>query len=129
MTSEELRIAALAASAKRGKAVSQRRIAYRWMSWTVWRIALPVIGLLTVLCALSGIAYWQYFGHDVAYSNAQKWVQKEFGNFTPIVLATKTPENDSTIPVTEPAMPVLQIERNLTFKANSQSVGPVSSQP
>ncbi len=112
ITSEELRVAALAASAKRGKWVAKRRIFRRWLGWVIWRIVLPVIGLLTVLTALAALAFWQYKGPDAAYEEAQKWVQQEFGSFQ---TTTKT-EPTSMIPLTDEATPDLQIDRNLTIK-------------
>lgn len=118
MTSEELRAAALAASAKRGKGVAQRRLASRWVIWALWDILLPVIGLLTVTTALAGMAFWQYKGHDAAYVEAQTWVQQTFGRFKTegkTAQATKA-DNDSLIPLTSEATPDLQIDRELTLK-------------
>lgn len=118
MTSEELRAAALAASAKRGKGVAQRRLASRWLGWVLWRVLLPVIGLLTVTAALVGMAFWQYKGHDAAYVDAQTWVQQTFGRFKTegkTAQPTRT-DNDSLIPLTSEATPDLQIDRELTLK-------------
>jgi cytoskeletal protein RodZ len=118
MTSEELRAAALAASAKRGKSVAQRRLASRWFAWTVWSVLLPVIGLLTVATALAGMAYWKYKGHDAAYVEAQTWVQQTFGRFKTEGKSAQPArtDNDSWIPLTSEATPDLQIDRELTFK-------------
>jgi hypothetical protein len=118
MTSEELRAAALAASAKRGKSVAQRRLATRWLAWTFWGVLLPVIGLLTVTTALAGMAYWQYKGHDAAYVEAQTWVQQMFGPFKSEgkTAQPNRRDNDSLIPLTSEATPDLQIDRELTIK-------------
>jgi hypothetical protein len=123
ITSEELRVGALAASAKRGKWVARRRIFRRWLGWVTWRYVLPVIGLLTVLTAFMGFAFWQFMGHDVAYAEAQKWVQKEFGSFQVNLpnnvdnkLAPTKSANNSLIPLTGEAAPDLQIDRHLRTK-------------
>jgi type II secretory pathway component PulL len=125
ITSEELRVAALAASAKRGKWVAKRRIFVRWLGWATWRIVLPVIGLLSVIVALAGLVFWQYMGHDAAYVAAQKWVQQEFGDFKVTVSVANTPysspanassANGSMINLTDEATPDLQIDRHLTIK-------------
>jgi hypothetical protein len=121
ITSEELRVAALAASAKRGKWVARRRIFRRWLGWVAWSIVLPVIGLLSLIAILAGLAFWQYMGHDAAYVAAQTWVQQEFGSFKASTSAvTKVentrPENASMINLTDEATPDLQIDRNLTIK-------------
>ena len=129
MTSEELRAAALAASAKRGKGVAQRRLATRWLGWTLWRILLPVIGLLTLTVALAGMAYWQYKGHDAAYVEAQTWVQQAFGQFKAEGKTAQPAriDNDSLIPLTSEATPDLQIVRELTLI--SQPSSQPSTQP
>jgi hypothetical protein len=82
LTTEELRVAALSASAKRGKWVARRRIFWRWSTWISWAYVLPSIGFIVVLASLIGFAFWQYMGHDAAYVAAQKWVQQELGSFT-----------------------------------------------
>jgi hypothetical protein len=117
LTSEELRVAALAASAKRGKWVARRRVLGRWLGWLAWSITLPVVGLIAVLAALTGLAFWQYMGHDAAYMAAQKWVQQEFGSFQASSINTASkPENASMIPLTNEATPDLQLDRHLTIK-------------
>ena len=133
ITSEELRVAALAASAKRGKWVAKRRVFRRWMGWVAWSIVLPVIGLLSLIAVLAGLAFWQYMGHDAAYTAAQKWVQQEFGSFKTSTSAENMPHsthhsspasnsstnvngNGSMINLTDEATPDLQIDRNLTIK-------------
>jgi hypothetical protein len=127
LTSEELRVAALSASAKRGKWVARRRVCRRWLTWITWTYLLPVVGLAAVLMTLAGLAFWQYLGHDAAYVAAQKWVQQEFGNFqmgnsskTYNNLSPSRPANASMIPLTDEATPDLQIDRNLTIKNISQ---------
>jgi hypothetical protein len=84
----------------------------------VWRVLLPVIGLLTVTIALAGLAFWQYKGHDAAYGEAQTWVQQTFGQFKTEVKTAQPSrtDNDSLIPLTSEATPGLQIDRELTFK-------------
>ena len=130
-------MAALAASAKRGKWVARRRIFGRWLSWLVWSIVLPVIGLLSLIVMLAGLAFWQYMGHDAAYAEAQRWVQQEFGSFktsksaenmphsthqsspasnSSTTSASSTNGNGSMINLTDEATPDLQIDRNLTIK-------------
>ena len=128
LTSEELRVAALSASAKRGKWVARRRVFRRWFTWLTWTYLLPVVGLATVIVTLAGLAFWQYMGHDAAYVTAQKWVQQEFGNFqvgssskTNNNLAPSRPANESMIPLTDEATPDLQIDRHLTIKPNIKS--------
>ncbi|MEQ1535707.1 MAG: hypothetical protein ABL923_07485 [Burkholderiaceae bacterium] len=125
-------MAALAASAKRGKWLARRRIFSRWLGWVVWSVVLPVIGLLSLVAVLAGMAFWQYWGHDAAYAAAQTWVQQEFGslkarssanhtNNTPQTThnnspAPSRPENASMINLTDEATPDLQIDRHLTIK-------------
>lgn len=127
ITTEELRQEALAASAKRGKWVSRRRIFRRWLVWILWSLVLPIIGLLAVFATLVGVAFWQYMGHDTAYAAAQKWVQQEFGIFQVSAKNTNNinslnnpkqsrPDNTSMIPLTDEATPDLQIDHHLTIK-------------
>jgi hypothetical protein len=126
ITSEELRVAALATAAKRGKWVARRRIFRRWLLWLVWTLVLPVIGLVTVVMSLVGLAFWQYMGHDAAYVATQKWVQQEFG-----IPKTSSPTDNaaqashahgaasskpSMINLTDEATPDLQIDRHLSIK-------------
>ncbi len=128
LTSEELRVAALSASAKRGKWVARRRVFRRWLVWITWTYVLPVIGLATVLSVLMGLVFWQYMGHDAAYVATQKWVQQEFGSFqTSAENKNKSKnsnaqpsrlDNTSMIPLTDEATPDLQIDRHLTIKTN-----------
>jgi hypothetical protein len=128
LTSEELRVAALSASAKRGKWVARRRVFLRWLTWLTWTYLLPVVGLATVIATLAGFAFWQYMGHDPAYTAAQKWVQQEFGSFQSNDRNNKDnspsankPANASMIVLTDEATPDLQIDRNLTIKINPQN--------
>jgi hypothetical protein len=114
LTSEELRVAALEASAKRGKWVARRRVFGRWLGWFAWSVVLPVIGLAVSIALLVGSAFWLYMGHDKAYLAAQKWVQHEFGSFQ--TSSTSRDENASMIPLTNEATPDLQLDRNLTIK-------------
>jgi hypothetical protein len=125
LTSEELRVAALEASAKRGKSVAQRRVARRWLQWFLWSVLLPVIGLATAVSAAVGLAACEYFGYEKAYRTAQTWVQEQFGPFnnTSSVQANiqANPaqirhDNAVMIPLTDEATPDLQIDRNLTMK-------------
>ena len=126
LTSEELRVAALSAAAKRGKWVARRRVFRRWFTWLAWTYLLPVVGLAAVIFSLAGLAFWQYMGHDAAYVATQKWVQQEFGNFqasnsskTNNNSPSSKPANASMIPLTDEATPDLQIDRNLTLKPNT----------
>ena len=134
ITSEDLRVAALAASAKRGKWVARRRIFRRWLGWLAWSIVLPVIGLVAVVMALCGLIFWQYMGHDAAYVATQEWLQLEFGSFKASPLTDNAPHashlnapapapvsananaNASMINLTDEATPDLQIDRHLTIK-------------
>ena len=124
LTSEELRVAALSASAKRGKWVARRRVFRRWLAWVTWTYVLPIIGLATVIGVLAGLVFWQYMGHDSAYAAAQKWVQQEFGSFQTSAdnknsnAKPSRPDNTSMIPLTDEATPDLQIDRRLTIKPN-----------
>lgn len=114
LTSEELRVAALEASLKRGKWVARRRLLWRWFTWILWTFVLPVIGLAVSIALLVGSAFWLYIGHDKAYVAAQKWVQHEFGSFQ--TNSTNRDENASMIRLTNEATPDLQLDRNLTIK-------------
>jgi type II secretory pathway component PulL len=133
ITSEELRVAALAASAKRGKWVARRRVFRRWLGWLAWSIVLPVFGLLSLMAILASFAFWHFMGHDAAYAAAQQWVQQEFGSFKTSRSSENMPHNThqnsaptshstssingSMINLTDEANPDLQIDRNLTIKA------------
>jgi hypothetical protein len=79
LTTEELRVAALAASAKRGKWVAKRRVIWRWFAWVNWTYVLPSIGLLTVLAATACFIFWQYLGAEQAYKTTQTWILSQFG--------------------------------------------------
>jgi hypothetical protein len=117
LTSEELRLAALSASAKRGKWVARRRIFRRWLAWLTWTFVLPVIGLVAVIGSLLALAFWQYMGHDAAYAAAQKWVQQEFGSFQANTNMTQgRPDNASMINLTVEATPDLMLDHHLTTK-------------
>lgn len=140
-TSEELRVVAMNSSSRRGKSVARRRLVWRWITWFLWSIFLPVIGLAASIALLAGLAFWQYLGHDGAYVAAQKWVQQEFGKFQTSNSNIKAnsnvngngfnngsshgngnhpmpsrSDNTSMIPLTYEATPDLQIDRNLTIK-------------
>jgi cytoskeletal protein RodZ len=120
LTSEELRVAALNASAKRGKWVARRRVFRRWLAWIAWSYLLPVVGLVTIVSVLVGFAFWQYMGHEVAYAKAQKWVQQEFGN---VISSNSTPaasglEDTNMIPPTKESTPILQIDREMNIKTS-----------
>lgn len=79
MTSDELRSVALAASARRGKAVASRRIGLRWAVWLVWQWFLPMIGLLTILILLAGTAAVAHFGADKVLQTVQTWTGVQLG--------------------------------------------------
>jgi hypothetical protein len=94
---------------------------FRWISWALWSILLPIIGLLTAIAVLAGFAFWQYTGQDAAYIAAQKWVQQEFGSFQVNKNNNNNPspnraDNASMIPLTYEATPDLHLDRNLTIK-------------
>lgn len=117
LTSEELRLAALSASAKRGKWVARRRLFRRWLAWLTWTFVLPIIGLVAVIASLLALAFWQYMGHDAAYTAAQKWVQQEFGSFQANTNMTQgRPDNASMINLTVEATPDLMLDHHLTTK-------------
>lgn len=133
----------MSTSVRRGKSVARRRLFWRWIAWFLWRVLLPFIGLVTLMAALMGLAFWLYVGHATAYVQAQKWVQQEFGSFqtsAPIgnmnntnntndtnntSNATQTAnnnpvpsaaENTSMIKLTDEATPDLQLDHHLTVK-------------
>jgi type II secretory pathway component PulL len=121
LTSEELRVTALAVSAKRGKWVAKRRVLRRWLGWLTWSYLLPVIGLVTVISVLLGFVFWKYSGQDMAYVSVQKWVQQEFGNFQTNAnnlscTQASRPDNTGMITLTNEATPDLQIDHHLTIK-------------
>lgn len=129
ITSEELRVSALAASANRGKWVARRRIYWRWFSWISWRYVLPVIGLFAVMASLLCLIFWLYLGQDKAYLTAQKWVQQEFGSAQIEIQSQKNTEhpdmNHHAAPAFELASPNsatgeaalnLRIDRHLAIK-------------
>lgn len=78
VTTEALRTAALAASARRGLSVARRRIVMRWLAWLVWGWVLPLIGLATLLAVVTALASWQLVGDAVAYDAAQTWFAQRF---------------------------------------------------
>lgn len=80
VTTEALRVAALAASTRRGLSVARRRIVMRWLGWLVWGWLLPIIGLTTLLAVLIAVASWQFVGDAVAYDAAQTWLEQQFGD-------------------------------------------------
>ena len=123
LTSEELRVAALSASAKRGKWVARRRVFRRWLAWVSWTFLLPVIGLTAVVACLLGLIFWQYTGHAAAYTAAQQWVQQEFGSFASSdnTLTQCIPEGTSLLTLTPEATPILQIDRNLSVKTGNSA--------
>jgi uncharacterized iron-regulated membrane protein len=92
----------------------------------VWTLVLPVIGLVTVVMSLVGLAFWQYMGHDAAYAATQIWVQQEFGSSktsSPADNAAQAnhahgaaPSKASMINLTDEATPDLQIDRQLSIK-------------
>lgn len=126
LTSEELRLAALSASAKRGKWVARRRVFRRWLAWVSWTFVLPVVGLASVVACLLGLAFWQYMGHDATYKAAQQWVQQEFGSFasSDTMAGQCIPEGTSLITLTHEATPVLQIDRHLSAKTDNTTTAP-----
>ena len=128
LTSEELRLAALSASAKRGKWVASRRVFRRWLAWMSWTFVLPVIGLAAVVACLLGLAFWLYMGHDATYKAAQHWVQQQFGSFasSDSTSAQCLPEGASLITLTHEATPMLQIDRHLSVKTDHTTIAPTA---
>lgn len=100
MTTEALRVAALAASARRGLSVARRRIAMRWLGWLVWGWLLPIIGLSTLLAVLIAVASWQFVGDAVAYDAAQTWLEQQFGNAKIPPKTEQQPRSGSSVPAT-----------------------------
>lgn len=98
MTTEALRVAALAASARRGLSVTRRRIVLRWLAWLVWAWLLPIIGLATLLAALIALTSWQFVGDAVAYDAAQTWLEQQFGAAKTPKKAKQPARSDSSAP-------------------------------
>jgi cytoskeletal protein RodZ len=119
LTSEELRVAALEASAKRSKTVARRRLIRRWFMWFSWRILFPVIGLIALLAAIVGFASWQYLGHEAAYSASQRWFQEQFGGDNVSTVATR---NSDQLPFDNSSQPKprLKIDRNYSKNVTIQ---------
>lgn len=80
VTTEALRAAALAASTRRGRVVSRRRIALRWLGWLMWRWVLPLMGLVTLLAALVALAATQLIGQAAVCDMTQTWLGPQFGD-------------------------------------------------
>lgn len=124
-TSEELRVVAMNNSSLRGKSVARRRLIWRWITWFLWSIFLPFVGLLTVLVGISALLVITYYGQEKSYITAQNWVQQKMDPIKNVSttdssslvnpLSDRT-SNSSMIPLTDEATPDLQLDRNLTIK-------------
>ena len=79
LTSEELRTQAISKSQQRGKWVSRRRIARRWVLWLLWHWTLPVVGLVTVFMAVATLSLVYYHGPETAIDATQTWLSDQFG--------------------------------------------------
>jgi hypothetical protein len=102
LTSEELRVAALEASAKRSKTVARRRLIRRWFMWFSWRYVLPVIGLVTLVAAMVGFARWQYLG-----------LHEQFGSDN-VANAAPRRANQASFDTSPTPKPQLKIDRNFS---------------
>lgn len=128
LTSEELRVIALAAAARRGAPVAHRRIAWRWSAWLVWRWLLPVIGLTTVLAVLFAIATFKWLGPAKVVDTAHTWLARH----TDVPKAIAVPgrfgdnadnhssnvENFNAVPTD---IPKLQIDHNYSSRVQSNA--------
>ncbi len=133
LTSEALRAAALAASARRGVSVARRRIVMRWSTWLLWGWLLPVIGAATVLATLLAFASIQFFGTAKVLDTSQTWLAEQLG--VPPNKAVVSPfdyqlSNPSgtfpTFNITSPSVvPQLQIDRNYSKQEQSNAAVPV----
>lgn len=119
LTSEALRAAALAASARRGMPVARRRIVLRWSAWLLWRCLLPVIGLATVLAALLAFLSVEFFGPAKVFDTSQTWLAAQLGLPKAKVVSGLIDPSPDKHPATLPNfnvkpsdIPQLQIDRN-----------------
>jgi hypothetical protein len=141
LTTEELRVAALAASAKRGKWVAKRRVMWRWFAWVNWTYVLPSIGFLTVLAAAVCFIFWQYWGAEQAYSTTQTWMQNQFGvahaspSASPPASTTNTVSTTSTASTAHAAIEsvessmLLKTTLRLSMQLSSPKTEPESTKP
>jgi hypothetical protein len=133
VTTEELRVAALAASAKRGKWVAKRRIIWRWFAWANWTYVLPSIGLLTVLVATACFIFWQYLGAEQVYKTTQNWIQSQFGaaDVRPTATASTTSTASTGYAAIESAESSMMLKTTLRLSTqlSSPKTEPGSSKP
>lgn len=108
VSTEELRTAVLKASNRRGRSVSRRRIALRWLGWLTWGWILPIVGLATVLSILLVLAALQFFGPNAVINMAQTWLNQQFGSYG----YHSTPAPLPSFKVMTETVPQLQIDRN-----------------
>lgn len=134
LTTEELRIAALDASNRRGWWVARRRIFMRWFGWIMWHIVLPGVGVLSLLAAFFVFASWHYLGANTALYTAQNWLQKLQSGYVQSDMFQKH-QSDLVLPVQTDLMPIaephLQMDNNylnLKPKNNSYETAPPTSQ-
>jgi hypothetical protein len=132
-TTEELRVAALEASAKRGKWVAKRRIMWRWFAWANWNYALPSIGLLTVLVATTCFIFWQFLGPEQVYKTAQTWMQSQLSiaDENPHPAAPMTSTTSTGYSLIEPAdsSMILKTTLRLSRQLSLPKTEPESTKP
>lgn len=134
LTSEALRAAALATSARRGVLVARRRIVLRWLAWLLWGWLLPVIGLTTVLAALLAFASITFWGPAKVLDTSQTWLSEQLG--VPPSKAADRPFDDRldkpsatppTFNTTMPSVtPQLQIDRHYSSREQSNAAVPAA---
>ena len=120
LTSEALRAAALAASARRGVPIARKRIVLRWTVWLLWRWLLPMIGLVTVLAALLAFASVMFWGPAKVLDTSQVWLAEQWGGSLSKAVASpfdyqldKPSTAFPTFHANDPSViPQLQIDRN-----------------
>ena len=134
LTSDELRVAALAASVRRGAPVARRRIVQRWSVWLVWGWLLPVIGLVTVLATLLTFASIGLFGTGKVFDTSQTWLAEQLGlpktKMAPGPFDYNADNHSATLPnfnATPSEVPQLQIDRN--YSKYDQSTAAVPPAP
>ena len=128
LSTEELRAAALAASNRRGKSVSWRRVLLRWSGWLVWRWLLPMIGLATVLVAIITVTCMQIFGANKVVNTTQDWMTEQWG-IPKFVQNYKQSNTTDMLPRFDNGPtrgPQLQIDRGFSSKDLGLSPSPTS---
>ncbi len=125
VSTAELRAAVLKASNRRGRSVSRRRTAFRWLGWLTWDWILPIVGLATVLSILLMLAAWQFFGPNAVINTAQTWLNQQFGGYSYYSVPAPLPSFN----VMTETVPQLQIDRNYSKQnaPNNKSVIPANA--